>query len=155
MADRSSSFLMGTGKRPLYHGSRYAINLKPGDIIRPSTHPQHPEGKSNSISRDMEVDRDVEEYMYDRDNDEDDEYEDDDRTEDEVREEYADYASHHWDNAWASPNKENALSHGRNGATYQVEHLNPATCAGCNHPYDPDQDDHTDREGFRVVKKIQ
>jgi hypothetical protein len=150
---RSEEFQSAAGKRPLFHGT--SATLKTGDIVYPSTHDKHPNGKTNQWYRDSEVDQDVDNYMDERESDDWDE--DDDRTEDEVRSDYSEYASHHWDNAWATPDLDGAKSHGakNGGRVYQVEHLSPEGCEGCNFPNNPAMDDHTDSSGFRVVKQVQ
>jgi hypothetical protein len=147
---RSEEFQSAAGKRPLFHGT--TATLKLGDIVYPSTHDKHPDGPDNASDRDYEVQRDLEDHFSNRDTNE-----HDDRDDNEVREDYQAYASHHWDNAWSTPDLENAKGYaGKNGGrVYQVEHLSPEGCEGCNFPNNPAMDDHTDSSGFRVVKQVQ
>jgi hypothetical protein len=150
---RNEEFSSGSGKMPLFHGT--TATLKLGDIVYPSTHDKHPNGKTNQWYRDAEVDQDVDNYMDERENDDWDE--DDDRTEDEVRSDYSEYASHHWDNAWATPDLDGAKSYANRGQgkVYQVEHLSPEGCEGCSMYKNSNAADHTDSSGFRVVKQVQ
>lgn len=146
--NRNEEFSAGSGKRPLYHGT--SQDLKPGSIIYPGTHSSHPENKDYRYYRDSDSEYELNNYLNNRD-------EDDDRTDDEVREDWSEYGSHHYDSAWATPDLENAKGYADRGKghVYQVEHLSPESCDGCNHPNNPSMDDHTDSAGFRVVKAIQ
>jgi hypothetical protein len=138
MTSRNGEFGAGSGDKPIFHGTSKELN--PGDIIYPSTHPNHPDSKQSIEWRDEEVEDGEKEGM---------------EPEDIYR-----AISRHWDSAWANSSLDNAKGYAtRQGFvstphTYQVVHLDPSECDGCAFYSKSDTADHTDPKGFRVIREV-
>jgi hypothetical protein len=138
MANRNEEFDTGSGSKPIFHGTSQELN--PGDIIYPSTHPNHPDSKQSIEWRDEEVKEGKEEGM---------EPEDIERA-----------ISRHWDSAWANGSLDTARGYAtRRGYvktphTYQVAHIDPSECEGCFWTTNNPAVDHTDPKGFKVIREV-
>lgn len=140
MTSRNEEFSTGNGAKPIFHGTNKELN--PGDIIYPSTHPNHPNSEQNIQWRDEEVKDTMDEGL------------DEDTIYSQI--------TRHWDSAWATSSMDNVKRYaarlsGQPTATphvYQVAHLDPKECDGCAFYSKSDNADHTDPQGFRVIREV-